>query len=239
MGLPRDVIREDRRLELTASKASEELAHLRWHWTLDETNAKRVSLREYARAVGRDRRAIEKYAHGYVRWTAGDGTVASLTESIERAALSAEREAATEAVAKARGVAFGTARQNRPTEVRRVLTMARERAEETGGSVADEARKAARLIVASETATEQQKADRHRRRGLRYIELEERLGRVRRELVASIEIAAALDIGDEERELLEETLGNVRALLGLLDLAIVGATEVDWDAELTRLGDGR
>jgi hypothetical protein len=38
------------------------------YWTLDESNAERVSVSEYTRAVGRDESTIRTYARGYARF---------------------------------------------------------------------------------------------------------------------------------------------------------------------------
>lgn len=234
MSLPAEVVSEDRSLEKVTTKASEQLAELRWHWTLDESNPKRVGLREYAREVGRDHKLITKYAKGYALWS-GDDIVPTLSEAIERAAMGAENEVATEAVAKARGVAFSTARQSRPTEVKRVRDMARERVEKHGGTIEEQTEKAADWIVRSEKAAERTTAARRERLGMRFIGIEDRLQRVRRELIQAVNEAAAVGWGDEERELLAQTLAQVKALLELLDMAVVGAVDVDWDAELAGL----
>lgn len=235
MNLPQKVIAEDRKLEKVASGASEMLAELRWHWTLDESNDGRVGFREYARAVGRSDVTIREYAHGYA---ASRERNIPLTDGMKRAMMSAEREAATEAVAKARGITFVTAQQSRPTEARRVLNMARERAEETGRSVAEEARKAAKLVVQDKETREQEDRARRRRKGLRFIELEELLQRVRRDLVRAVKASSSLDWGDDEQELLVNTLENIKQLISLIDMAIVGS-DVDWDVELANLEGDR
>jgi hypothetical protein len=233
MDLPADVVREDRRLETTASKASEELARLRWHWTLDESNNVRVTIDAYAAATGKQRSLIYRYAHGYTRFRHGTVTLA---EAIERAGMGADREAATQAVAEARNVAFGTARQRRPSEVQRVLDMGRERVELRGGSIEEQTGKVAELIVQAEkTAVVEEKA-RTERLGLRFIEVEEDLQRVVRILSKVVRTASAIGWGDEEQELLGHTLASARALIELANLAIVGAADVDWDAELASIG---
>jgi hypothetical protein len=234
--LPRRVVDDDHRLERAASSASEELARLRWHWTLDETNPGRVSLRAYARAVGRDARTITVYAQGYVR-SSGDADI-SLTEAIERSSMSSDREAATEAVAKARGLAITTVRQNRPTEVRRVLGIARDRVEQHGGSLADAARETADWIVRSEQTSERREAERRQRTSMRLIEVESHLDGARRRLEQALQVARSVEWGDEEQGLLQATIANVRALLGLIDVALAGTPDVDWDAELAALRSG-
>jgi len=234
MELPKSVVREDRRLENATASAGEQLAELRWHWTLDETNAKRVSFTEYARGVGRDESTIREYAKGYA--LAHSGNI-PLREGMKRSQMSAEREAATGAVAKARGLTFGTARQTRPAEVKRVTDMARERFEQQGGTIEEQAAKAADWIVKSERSEQKHQAARRERLGLRFIGIEERLQRVKRELTQAVNEAAAVGWGSDEQELLAQTLAQVRALLELLDMAIGGTADIDWDAELAGLED--
>ena len=233
MTLPQTAILQDRKLEKATSSASEALMEHRWHWTLDESNPKRVSIREYARAVGKSHVAITRDANAWVLVV--NGTVNSSNEAREQALMGAETWAATEAVAKARGLKPGTVRQDRPVEVRRVREMARERAEQHGTSVEAETRKAADWIVKSEQSAEKEKQSRTRRLGLRFIELEEILQKMKREGVKAVNLASAIEWGDEERELLSTTVANVRSLIELVDLALVGSADIDWDAELERL----
>jgi hypothetical protein len=74
MNLPKTVVEKDR----TLSKAADELMQLRWHWTLDESNSKRVSFAEYARQVGRSDDVIGRDANAWEAYrqslkTAGPG----------------------------------------------------------------------------------------------------------------------------------------------------------------------
>ncbi len=101
--LPNEVVAADHEMEQSASKASEALAKHRWHWTLDESNPDRVSIRAYAQAVGRAKQTIQKYVNGYAAWQAqsGHAGVPTLGEAIERAQMSAEKATMVEAVAEA------------------------------------------------------------------------------------------------------------------------------------------
>src|SRR6266568_1295492 len=127
VNLPQSVVTEDHRLEKAAESSTRELMKLRWHWTMDESNAKRVSMRAYARSVEREHSVISRDARAYVVTLSSPRT--SPTEARERAAMSVETFSATESVAKARGLEFTTVRQDRPVEVRRVRELASERAE--------------------------------------------------------------------------------------------------------------
>lgn len=235
--LPTKAVEEDHRLEGSATKASESLAKHRWHWTLDETNPKRVSIRAYARAIGRSEATIRHYVNGYAAWSANED-VRTLSESIERAKVGTEKETAIEAVAKARGQSFVHTRQERPTEVKRVRDMARERAEQRGTSVEEEAPRAAEWVVKAEKAAKKQHEDRTERLGLRFVEMERHLDAMKRAGTQALRIAHEVPWGDDERELLSHTVGNVKALLGLIDTALTGATDTDWDAELAKISAG-
>lgn len=233
--LPTEVVKIDHELEASASKASEALAHHRWHWTLDESNPDRVSIREYARQVVRHRRVVGGQVNGYADWTSGAASGATLAECIERAKMSVETEVATEAVAEARGVAFKTARQSRPTEVKRVREIARDRAERKGTTVEEEAPKVAESIVKTEKAEIRQAEERKAQHPLRYISIEGKLARMLR--IGTEVLSEAQDVGfdGEEQELLAETIGKLRALLNLIDMRFAGTVDVDWDAELAKI----
>lgn len=232
--LPVEAVEADRRLDKTAAKASEALAKHRWHWTLDESNPARVSVGVYARAVGKAYSVVYKYVHGYEGHL---GSEITLSEAMERANMGAEKEAAVEAVAKARGTSFGHARKS-TTEVKRVRDMARERAETNGTTVEEEADRAAKWIVQSEQTTKRDQNERANKLGLRFVEMEGLLDAAKRKLTAALTLAHDIEWEDEHRELLTHTVANVKALLGLVDVALVGAADVDWDAELADLFGG-
>lgn len=238
--LPAEVVEADRQLDGTVSRASEELAELRWHWTLDDDNPARVSVREYARQVGKSYRIVYVYARGYAdrRKAQGDphvGITPDLSESIARADMGAETQAATEAVATSRGTSFTHTRDHRPTEIRRVREMARERAELNETTVEEEAPRVADWIVKSEHVEQERTEDRRQKLGLRFVEMEGYLAGAKRQLTKALTLAHSIEWDDECRELLHDTVENVKALLGLIDAALVGTADVDWDAEMRKL----
>ncbi len=232
--LPAEVVQEDTDLETRIERMSNRLAKLRWHWTLDESNPDCVTVAQYAREVGRAHNTIKKYAHGYGLFQLHGG-VQSIHESIERAAMGVETEVATEAVASARDLSFGHTRKKRGTEVRRVREIARQRAEDKGTTVEEEAPKAAEQIVRVEKAGKQISAERKEKLGLRFVEMEGKLDKVKRELVDAVRLAQEIGWGDEEVELLQHDLANIKSLLHLIDMALVGSADVDWDTELSKL----
>lgn len=232
--LPPQAIATDRRLDDNTKRANEDLAKHRWHWTLDETNPDRVSIRAYARDVGRAKITIQNQVKGYAAWTVG-GRARPLGEEIERAGMSGETEAATAAVAKARGTSFKQARESRPTEVRRVREIARERAEKHGTSVEEETEKVADWNVKAEKATTRQQTERAQRHSLRFIDVEGHLNKALRSLTDALNASHGVPWETEERELLNDTISKVRALLDLVDLGLSGTADVDWDAELAKI----
>jgi hypothetical protein len=230
--IPREAVETDHELEQMAEIASGELAKHRWHWTLDETNPDRVSIREYARDVGRAYSTVYAYANSYKPDRSGP-----ISEDLKRANMGAETQAATEAVAKARGQSFKYAKDKQPSEVRRVRETARQLAEERGTSVEEEAPKVAETIVRTEKAEKATQAERAERSDMRFFEMERYLISAKRELMRAVKLAPEVPWDDEHRDLLSMTIGNVKALPGLLDSAISGISSTDWDAEFSKISD--
>jgi hypothetical protein len=240
--LPAEVIETDHRLEKAASKASEELARHRWHWTLDEANSNRVGIREYARQVGRVHATIGKYANGYARWLAAGGhrSVATLPEMVDRAEMSAEREAVVEAVAEANEVTFSHARRSYTPDVTRVRE-AVERATERQPDMTTEdrreyAKRTATNLARSRASEQHRREDRKQQRSALYMKVDARLDHARRDLADALNDARDGEFGEDEIELLEQALAAIRAVTSLLTSAITGASNVDWDDELAKLG---
>jgi hypothetical protein len=234
--LPEEVVHKDRQL----SQAAGDLMELRWHWTLDESNASRISITGYARQVGVSHPAISRDANAWAAYLIRNlevtpGGLQTPGDFREAAGMREERRMATEAVAAATGRTFHAVAQRSPDEVNHVLETARERAEERGTLVEHEIERAAQWRAKARKAAESEKDERRRAAGLRYIELEGLAGKAMQALRKMLDVAKDVELGDEETELLTKTLADLRALLGLLDLKITGATDVDWDAELERM----
>jgi hypothetical protein len=158
---------------------------------------------------------------------------------MSRARMGSETAAAAEAVAKARGVGLGSVRDSRTKagqDVRRVRETARQLAEERGTSVEEEAPKVAEVIVRQEKAAEATAAERREHADMRFFEMERYLISAKRELMRAVKLAPQVPWDDEQRELLGDTVSNVKALLGLVDAAIAGISGTDWDAELAKIG---
>jgi hypothetical protein len=231
------VVEEDRKLTREAETSRGALARHRWHWTLDESNLKRVSARAYAAAVGVSRQLIDQYAQGYALYQSVKGTLNAMTisDAIARAQMGAETRAAAEAVAHARGITAEAVRRHRPNELRRVRDHARELAEEKGTTIADEAGRVADFIVKAERTEARTEAGRRAKRTARYLELEGILAGAQRKLEQALTLSHQVDWGAEEQELLLHSLKFVKRLLELIDLAIVGTKGIDWDTEIKKL----
>lgn len=238
MALPKKAVQEDRRLERAQESASEALAQHRWHWTLDESNAKRVTFTEYAEAVGVNRSTIAKMVKGYDTWRSVRRDARdSLSEYIAKAGMSVETAAAYEAVAEARGISVQRVRDSRPVEARRVREIARQRAEDRGTPIEEETTKAATWIVKSEQAEESQRTERAKRTSLRAVSVEEKVRRMIRIGIDALAELRGVELDNDSQELLEGALVDLRAVARLLDMAIVGAVEIDWDAEFSKLAE--
>jgi len=233
--LPPEVIATDNRLEKAESKASEALAKHRWHWTLDESNSERVPIREYAREVARSQRQIDAQAKGYANWIGDAGTGVTLANCIERARMGAETAVVAEAIAEARGIGIQQVRKTRGNEVRRMRDWAREKAESKGTSVEEEVHSLVEYQIRTEQADVRRAEHKERFRTFEFLGLEVDLDKARKNLLEALDKAKAMEWGDEEIELLTEMVGKIKALLGLIDMALTGTVDVDWDAELASI----
>lgn len=234
--LPSDVIEQDHTLEKSAEGAARDLILLRWHWTLDESNPDRVSIEEYARQVGRSQPGIWRDAQAGV--LLDNGAVIQPNEARERATMGAETQEAVAAVASAHGVSFGQARKEYRNEARAIRETARQRAEEKGTTTFDELPKVAamhgRMVAADRTSRE----ERRKNRTMRFIRMEAKLIKARRQLLGALQESDGVEFDAEERELLQDTITNVKKLLNLLDRAIADRYDQSWKSELRVLEGG-
>jgi hypothetical protein len=236
--LPQDAIDQDHSLENATDNASLALMHHRWRWTLDESNPDRVAFREYARQVNRDPKTVRQYAHGYALWVSEGTGPLTADEARERAQMGVETEAATEAVAQARGIQFGYARQEFASEARNIREQARQRAEEKGTSTLDEIPQAAAITYKRQDAERERDDARAKRTPLRYIQIEARLNDAQRALVKAIQASESVDLSPEDRELLNQTLDNIKRLVVIADRAITNAYDTSWRREFHLIEGG-
>jgi len=230
----KDYVKKDAELEAKASMTQEALSKHRWHWTLDESNPDRVSLRQYAKDVGRSFPTINAQAKGYETWL-GDRS-RPISDHIALANMGVERQAATEAVAKATGKSVSTmkAGQNR-AEVTEVLATARDRAERNKTTVEEEVVTVAEQRAKSKKADENLTKKRKERHSLRYVEIEGHLAGAKKKLTEALRDSENVDFSEEEMELLREAIRIIKGLLAFIDVRFGGASGNDWDTELAAL----
>lgn len=236
--LPAKVVAEDQRLDATATTTQEQLARLRWHWTLDESNPDRVSQSEYARSVGRSQVAIRAMAAGYNAFVIGvDGR--SLTDCIELAKLSTTKQAATEAVAGAMSLSVTAVASGHRDKVKETIAAATEAAERRGTSVADEIPRIAQAHERQRQSAERQRVEHKAAHTLRYVQIEGHLAAAKDRLGKALAVAHDVDLDGDEVELIVDMLRQVNVALRLLDVRFTGESHTDWDAEAQLLGGAR
>jgi hypothetical protein len=235
MSLPERVIREDNRLEKITIESQEALAKLRWHWTLDESNDKRVSVNSYANSVGISHSKIRAMVVGYTNWTDVGPNTRSLSDFIELAKMGSDRAAATEALADARKTTVTNIAAHNRNEIREVVNAAQEAASRRGTSVNEEIPRMAQVFekqrTQRKTAAEQRKAD----HDALYSKLELRISTARRALNEVLTEARNADFDDDIIGMLSSSISSLKAVIGLIDMAIVGEVDVNWDEELEKL----
>jgi len=241
-GLER-VVRQDHKLEATAEKATNALAKHRWHWTLDESNEERMTFAEYARLVGRSRETIGAMANTYEAVRVNPDSEDVQTEhELKRVPLH-DREI-VRAVAKALGMSVSHTRHYYKEHILRVNnTLAEVR--ETEPDMTEEREreviaKAAQL-VAREHAAEKasKKSKKQQSKPVQWLILDGKIQRARDYVNDALDCAR----GDFESEYSEDVAlalqgaaDKLLAAVQLLKTALGDDVEIDWDAELEKLG---
>jgi hypothetical protein len=240
--LPKAVVAEDRLLDDKAKNATAALMELRWHWTINPDNPKRVSQRAYAAAVGRSQKSILASARGWqmkLDAEANEGDVAftrELGEYVEMAKVGELKRAAAEAVAAAHGIRVDNVLSHRRNDVNDVVNIARSAAERRGTTPEEEvARVADHQKRAADTRASAAEA-RKSRHTMRWLGIEGKVTKALRELNAALAESEGVEFTAEEREMIAESVGKLRAVLNLLDMRIIGTADIDWDAEAAKLG---
>ena len=235
--LPESVIKEDRRL----SRSAEELCELRWHWTVDGSNPKRISIREYARQVGVSRNSVSRDANAWEQYlghtgVSGPGKPSTIDDFRAAQDLSEQRQQATEAIAQQTGKSYAAVAKHHRDEVNAVVEMAHDRMERKGSTFEHEVHKVAENRQAHSERIKQQKNREKQHMQAQCLKMQLCLGYAVNRVREAYNIAQELDqFGEEEIEFLAHSLQTLRAFLNLLDRRIVGKENVDWDAELQKL----
>jgi hypothetical protein len=104
--VPQSAVREDRRLEKSAEGSSRDLMAHRWHWCADPDNAKRVSITNYARQIGRHYQTIRQYVRAFEMLE--EDPLKSPSVALDNATRSVEHEEVSKTIAETRGLALTT-----------------------------------------------------------------------------------------------------------------------------------
>lgn len=244
--LPKTVVKRDHDLSQSYESIGMELMEHRWHWTLDESNAKRVSIKEYAESVGRTQTTIKADAEGWVAYLAQQESIAAGEKVVERAPnahrklakMSATRQHATKALADATGQSVQNVVRHRSEELKTVLRVAKYNADANATNVEDEIDKVVKIHAGSQKAAAEKQTRKKAKHAGRWLEINADLGYVMTRLRKVLNTAEGVPFTDDEIELVTASLGKVRALIGLIDLRISGETDIDWDAEFQKLTVG-
>lgn len=236
MSLAQAVIDVDAALEGAAEEASIELYRHRWYWTLNPENPERISSEKYGKAVGRAKTTIRLHAKSYAQWLKDDSK--SLSEYAVRANSSEERSLVIERVADAHGVSFKTVASTREyhDDVSNLLEQAKNKAAKTGEELPMAITAVCDFYV---KGVEQRKREVLRFReqhGVRFAGVENDLTAARNAVQKALHVAMQIDWTDQESLILAESIRKLVALTQLIDMAVTGTIEVDWDAEMAKLG---
>lgn len=246
MTLPNKVIERDQKLTAEIELKNDQLMELRWHWTLDESNSARVSFSEYAREVGLRRDTIGADARGWAEWLAANecpGSAAGKTpgkaqnpnEFRELAKMGGEKQKAVEAVARTTGRTVGAVARGSREEVSAVVSTARERAERRKTTVEAEIEEVAEHRAKAAKAAKGMAERRKSAHTMQYLKIEGDIATAMRKLRTALDEAEGVEFSADERELLADSLGKLRALLNLIEIRVTDSAEIDWDTELAKL----
>lgn len=243
-----EIIETDHQLERAANRAGGELARHRWHWTLDESNPERMNFATYARLVGRNERAVSRYASGYAAYLDDSTTGASsgpIQDHIERQGLSQERRDATEAVAAARQVSLGTARQHHRDEIDQVTLAAQHEAERSPEADSPDRRqevmgRTAKNIVATRKIASQARSRLRENNPALFMLIDGELGKAKYGLIGALNYARDAKPGvipEAFTSRIINALSDIDVLTALIRSAVAGDNGTDWDAELAKIAD--
>lgn len=240
--VPAEVVRSDHNLTAQSAAASEALARFRWEQCLDPAGPQ-YPIRAYARAVGRNDTTITRYAKGWAlfveRRAAPPGVQGALTiqDAIRLAEQTVEQQQFSEAIAEGSGKTVAqVARGDNRHRTKAVIEQARGRAERRGGEAVDHARDIAREEASAAAARRKRDDAAKEAHGLRWNGIEGHLAFAQRRLTAALRESEGVDFSEEEMALLRSSIANIRAVLDLIDLRMAGSPDIDWDAELAKLG---
>lgn len=237
--IPQVVVDKDHELEGRAEKSTEALAKHRWHHILDP-NGPEHTVTEYAKAIGRNRATVTYHARGYALWLerrVSPANALSLEDAFRLASQSVENQEFSEAIAEGSGQPVGRiARGDQAIKRNEIIERARQRSQRRGGDPVHHARDIAAEERRAAQTRRHQREEEKQRHTMRYIHIEGELANAQRRLMNALREADGVEFTDEEMELLRASIANIRAVLNLIDARMAGTPDIDWDAELTKLG---
>ena len=253
------LVAEDKAIEAEQDNAILRLMEHRWtvvNEEKDPATGKPYAMRAYARALGhRSASTVRKYVRGWELWRADSLKESTPLDVLVLANLGEDQRQAVEVVTEVYDVAPSGVQQGRAggyqlrEEAKRVradIDEGAERLVEEGLDPVEARDKAAQVVkdrLAKQRREAELQADRRERekqsktRAFRHLEYE--LSAMRKRGANALQLAreSNLEGEDELIEFLEDAIAKVRHTLELISLAIVGETQIDWDAELTKLND--
>jgi hypothetical protein len=227
--------RQDAQLERAANRSRRDLAEHRWHWTLDTSNPRRVTPGQYAKLVNRHRRTIEDMVTGYAEWFKAGAQESALADYLATAKLRGDTKVATLAVAKAKNIGVDAARLGHAAEIRSVKATAEERAETRGTRVEDEVETVANKRAQHQATQQHVKTEAASRTNVRLISVEGKIAAAMRYLRSALDETNDVEFSADDRAEVAELVGKLKAVANLLEVRLVGSTDVDWDREMAKL----
>jgi hypothetical protein len=92
-------------------------------------------------------------------------------------------------------------------------------------------------MARSRKATERNRDHRQENRTAALVLIDSKLLHARRDVEEAISTARSVGLDEDAVEILEASMDKLASATQLLRLAIAGAINVDWDAEMAKLGD--
>jgi hypothetical protein len=225
-----EAVEKDRRLERQAGQATLALMEHRY------LCVKEFGLRQYAKAIDKNFKTVARYARAWQMWqdegVSGVLTQRSPNDVLELAGLGQATREAADAVAEAKGIHVGQVRQSYPHEVRRVREAVADEPPETRPA---KAQKVAQQMEKTRRAQEEYRTERRGRMTTTYLDLEREVDKARRALTVALTIARESQMDEECVTLLTDSIVQLKTLLGLIDLAVSGKIDVDWDMEMRKI----
>ena len=235
-------VERDHAIEAEATSKTLALMEHRWR-AIHEAG---FGIKEFARALGHTQHGtVAKYVHGWELWQSWGGSHSSTPpgrtplDALELARMSEVKRAAVEVVSEAKGISASNAARHHAPAVQRARDIIETAPDREAGIV--KAREHTERVQHMRERRTEVEAGKRSNLPRAYIEVEYELDKARRALQNAIGWARGHTGGfdPEAVELMQDSLARVRSLLDLMNMAIIGEVEVDWDAELARIqGEG-